>query len=167
MKKLILLLLITNLSFSQQWTKTEINNLLSIDFPNTPKKGKGFEKVYFSTSHNKNNYKITVRESKRLNISESSSESELIEFYKTYTNGSVSGMNGKIIKHKKILINGIIGNETTFLKKSNIRNKILTFRRTFLLEDKLIFYEFTPTIGNKKGSEKLKNKFFNSLNINS
>ncbi len=167
MKKLILLLLFTNLSFSQQWSKTEINNLLTVDFPNNPEEKKGVNKIHYSTSYEENKYQITVRDSKQFNLSESPSKSELSELYKTYSNGYVNGLNGTIIKQNEILINGLIGNETVFLKKLKNKTKILTFRRTILVKDKLIIYQFSTNKKNEKEEnvEKLKNKFFNSLSI--
>jgi len=167
MKKIILLLLISNFSFAQQWTKTEIKNLLSIEFPNTPKEKKGVQKISYSSSLKDNIYKMTVRDSKQFNLLESPSKSELSELYKTYTEGYVSSFNGKVIQQKKILINGIIGNETKFSRKTNNKIRVITFRRTFLLKDKLIIYEFSTNKKSEEKIEKLKNKFFNSLNINS
>ena len=54
MKKLILLLLITNLSFSQQWSKKEIKDLISIEFPTTPEEYPGFEKLRFYSEQKEN-----------------------------------------------------------------------------------------------------------------
>lgn len=168
MKKLILLLLITNLSFSQQWSKTEINDLLTIDFPDTPKENKGIKKTHYSTSYEENKYQMTVRDMKQFNLSESPSNDKLSELYKNYTKGYVNGLNGSIIKQHNILVNGIMGEETVFFKEFNDKNKTLTFRRTFLLKGKLISYQFSTDIKNEKKESiiKLKNKFFNSLNIN-
>lgn len=169
MKKLILLLLISNLSFAQQWSKTEINNLLTVDFPNTPKEKKGVNKTHYYSSYEENTYEITVRDSNQFNLPESPSKSELTELYKTYSNGYINGLKGTIIKQKKILINDLIGNETIFIRVTHDKTKILTFRRTFLLKDKLVSYQFSTNKKNEKEEhiEKLKNIFLNSLNINS
>ncbi len=161
MKKLILLLLITNLSFSQQWSKKEIKDLISIEFPTTPEEYPGVEKIRFYSEQKENTYKLTIRETERFEQLKNPTKYKLHLLYKDYTAGSVAGGNGKIIQTQNILIHGHEANETIYTT-----SKTINYRRIFLLKNKLIIYEFIARRGKDKlKNEKLKNTFFNSLKV--
>ena len=161
MKKLILLLLITNLSFSQQWSKKEIKDLISIEFPTTPEEYPGVEKVRFYSEQKENTYKLTIRETERFKLLKNPTKRNVHQVYKDYTAGYISGGNGKIIQTQNIKIHGYEANETIYTT-----SKTINYRRTFLLKNKLVIYEFIARRGkNKTRNEKLKNTFFNSLKV--
>ena len=62
MKYLIALLLITNFSFSQEWSKTELTDFASIEFPSIPEKTNSNGVTYYSTSDDIGVYMVMIKD---------------------------------------------------------------------------------------------------------
>ena len=71
MKYLIALLLITNLTYSQEWSETKLNDFSSIEFPNKPEKSLQNADVYYTASDDYGVYLVMIRNLGNRKISES------------------------------------------------------------------------------------------------
>jgi len=161
MKYLIVLLLITNLSFAQDWTKTELNDFSSIEFPVAPEKTVQNGDIYYSTSDNYGVYLVMIRNMGNQKVS----ESELPQFYEGFLNGALKSINGELIKQNEFNTNGIIGNEMVYLANSNPQLPNLRHKRVILKNNNLISYEFWTFEESEQLASKNKEKFFNSISL--
>ncbi|PIB29206.1 hypothetical protein BFP78_15520 [Gaetbulibacter sp. 5U11] len=161
MKYLIALLLITNLSFAQEWTKTELNDYSSIEFPIAPEKTVQNGDVYYSTSDDYGVYLVMIRNMGNQKIS----ESELPQFYEGFMDGALKSVNGELLKQNEFNTNGIIGNEMVYLANSNPQLPNLRYKRVILKNNNLISYEFWTFEESEQIASKNKEKFFNSISV--
>ncbi|MEL4309088.1 hypothetical protein [Joostella sp. CR20] len=161
MKYLIALLLITNLSFAQEWTKTELNVFSSIEFPVAPEKTAQNGDIYYSTSDDYGVYLVMIRNMGNQKIS----ESELPQFYEGFLYGVLKSVNGELIKQNEFNTNGIIGNEMVYLANSNPQLPNLRHKRVILKNNNLISYEFWTFEESEQLASKNKERFFNSIAV--
>lgn len=161
MKYLIALLFITNLSFSQEWSKTELNDFSSIEFPNTPEKSEQNGDIYYSTSDDYGVYLVMIRNLGNRKIS----ESELPEFYEGFMNGALKSVNGELMTQNGFKTNGINGNEMVYLANSNPQLPNLRHKRIFIANNNLISCEFWTNKEIEQLASINKEKFFNSISV--
>ncbi len=138
MKYLIALLLITNLSFGQEWSKTELNDVSSIEFPVAPEKTVQNGDIYYSTSDDFGVYLVLIRNMGNQKIY----ESDLPQFYQGFMDGALKSVNGELIKQNEFNTNGIIGNEMVYIANSNPQLPNLRHKRVIVKNNNVISYEF-------------------------
>ena len=136
MKYLIALLLITNLTYSQEWSETKLNDFSSIEFPNKPEKSLQNADVYYTASDDYGVYLVMIRNLGNRKISES-----------------------------EFTTNGIIGNEMLYLANSNPQLPNLRHKRIFIANNNLISCEFWTNEDIEELALSNKEKFFNSISV--
>ena len=161
MKHIIAFLLITNLSFGQEWSKTELNVFSSIEFPVAPEKTMQNGDIYYSTSDDYSVYLVMIRNMGNQKIS----ESELPQFYEGFMDGTLKSVNGELIKQNQFNTNGIIGNEMVYFANSNPQLPNLRHKRVIVKNNNLISYEFWTFQESEQLASKNKEKFFNSIAV--
>ena len=115
MKYLVAFLLITNLTYSQVWSETKLNDFSSIKFPNTPEKSVQDTDIYYTTSDDYGVYLVMIRNFGNRKIS----ESEFSQLYGGFMKGAVESVNGELIRQNEFTTNGIKGSEIVYLANSN------------------------------------------------
>ncbi len=161
MKHLIILLLITNLSFSQEWSKIQLNDFLSVEFPNVHEKSEFNGDIYYSTSDDNGVYVVMI---KNLN-NQKMSESELLQFYQGFMNGALESADGELIEQNEFHLNGLKGYEMVYFVNSNPQLPNLRHKRILVANNNLISYEFWTYEEIKQLASTSKDKFFNSIII--
>mgnify|MGYP003648271952 CR=1 FL=1 len=161
MKYLIALLLITNLTYSQEWSETKLNDFSSIKFPNKPEKTIQNTDIYYSASDDYGVYLVMIRNLGNRKIS----ESELPEFYEGFMNGALKSVSGELIKQNDFKTNGINGNEMIYLANSNPQLPNLRHKRIFIANNNLISCEFWTNKDIEQLASINKEKFFNSISV--
>jgi|TARA_B110000902_G_C14038928_1_gene487045 hypothetical protein len=161
MKYLIALLLITNLTYSQEWSETKLNNFSSIEFPNKPEKSLQNADVYYTASDDYGVYLVMIRNLGNRKIS----ESEFPQFYEGFMKGALKSVKGELIKQNEFTTNGIIGNEMVYLANSNPQLPNLRHKRIFIANNNLISCEFWTNEDIEELALSNKEKFFNSISV--
>ncbi|MBB3125304.1 hypothetical protein FHS04_002860 [Mesoflavibacter sabulilitoris] len=161
MKYLIVILLISNLSFSQEWSKTRLNNLASIEFPNTPDKTNKNGGVYYSTSDDIGVYVVVIKNIGKPEMTESG----LPEFYEGVTSGTLAATEGDLLEKSEFQLDGIKGVEISYLANYNPQLPNLRYRRMLVVNNNLISFEFWTFEENEELASKNKDKFFNSIDV--
>ncbi|WP_111684166.1 hypothetical protein [Winogradskyella tangerina] len=161
MKYLITLLLITNLSFSQEWSKTELTDFVSIEFPISPEKTNQNGSIYYSTSDDIGAYMVTIKDLGNQKITVSG----LPEFYQGVISGALKAVNGELLEKKVFQLNGIKGIEIAYLANSNPQLPNLRYKRILVVNNNFVSYEFWTFKENEQLATINKDKFFNSISI--
>ncbi len=161
MKYLIVLLLISNFSFSQEWTKIELNEFASIKFPNPSDVKNNRQAKIYSTSDDVGRYIVMTKDLGDPKLK----ESELYGFYQDVIAGTLKTTQGELLETNEFILNGILGME--ILYKTNLNSLLTDLRqkRIILINNNVISYEFITYSENKQLAAINKNKFFNSISI--
>jgi hypothetical protein len=163
MKYLVALLLITNLSFSQEWSKTELTDFASIEFPSTPEKTNSNGVTYYSASDDIGVFMVMIKDLGNPRIT----ESELPKFYHGVISGALESVNGELLEKKEFQSNGIKGMEILYTANSNPQLPDLRQKRILVANNNIISYEFWTFKENEQLASINKDKFFNSISISS
>src|SRR5690606_37943797 len=134
----IVFLLIANLSLSQEWSKTELNDFLSAEFPNMPEKSEFNGDIYYSTSDDNGAYIVMIKNLRNQKIP----ESELPQFYQGFMNGALESANGELIEQSEFNSKGIHGYEMVYLVNSDPELPDLRHKRILVANNNLISFEF-------------------------
>tara|TARA_R110000868_G_scaffold352263_2_gene613531 strand:- start:51 stop:701 length:651 start_codon:yes stop_codon:yes gene_type:complete len=161
MKYLIALLLITNFSFSQEWSKTELTDFASIEFPSIPEKTNSNGVTYYSTSDDIGVYMVMIKDLGNPRITQSG----LPEFYQGVISGALKSVNGELLEKNEFQLNGIKGVEILYTANSNPQLPDLRLKRILVADNNIISYEFWTFKENEQLASINKDKFFNSISI--
>ncbi len=161
MKYLIALLLITNLSFSQEWSKIELTDFASIEFPSTPEKTNSNGVTYYSTSDDIGVYMVMIKDLGNPRITQSG----LPKFYQGVISGALESVNGELLEKNEFQLNGIKGMEILYTANSNPQLPDLRHKRILVADNNIISYEFWTFKENEQLASINKDKFFNSISI--
>ncbi|WJJ97870.1 hypothetical protein [Algibacter luteus] len=161
MRHLIILLLITNFCFSQEWSKTELTDFASIEFPISPEKTNSNGSIYYSTSDDIGVYMVTIKDLGNPKIT----ESRLPEFYQGVISGALESVNGELLEKKEFQLNEIKGMELSYIANSNPQLPNLRHKRILVVNNNFISYEFWTFKENKQLASINKDKFLNSISI--
>ena len=161
MKYLVAFLLITNLTYSQVWSETKLNDFSSIKFPNTPEKSVQDTDIYYTTSDDNGVYLVMIRNFGNRKIS----ESEFSQLYGGFMKGAVESVNGELIRQNEFTTNGIKGSEIVYLANSNPQLPNLRHKRIFIANNNLISCEFWTNEDIEELALSNKEKFFNSISV--
>jgi hypothetical protein len=161
MKYFIALLLITNLSFSQEWSKTELTEFASIEFPSTPEKTNSNGITYYSASDDLGAYVVMIKDLGNPRMT----QSELPKFYEGVISGSLKSVNGELLEKGEFQSNGIKGMEILYTANSDPELPDLRFKRILVADNNVISYEYWTFKENEKLASANKDKFLNSIYI--
>ncbi len=162
MKQIIIaLLLITNFSFSQEWTKITLNDFSSIEFPLVPDKQEINGDTYFSATDSLGMYLVVIKNISAHNIK----SSQLKQYYKGVMSGALDSANGELLKQNPFQLNTLIGEEMVYIANSNPQLPDLRHKRILINNNNLISYEFWTYDNLKQQAAANKERFFNSINI--
>jgi hypothetical protein len=164
MKKIVLLILLNLLigqSWGQTWTRTQLDNHVSIDFPSIPDVQEiGNKKIY---QISESTYIINVLTADMsLNPNFDIKTDGLSEFYKGVIKGKLdAATNSKLLEEKEIDLNHYEGRQIEYTKDFNGMSNILVTGRIILVDK--VFYTFEIWDLSGKGQNKLTKKFFKSI----
>jgi hypothetical protein len=166
MKKIVLLILldlIIGQSSGQTWSKTQLDNHVSVDFPSIPEVQEiGNKKIY---QISESTYIINV-----LTADMSSNPNfdikpvGLSDFYKGVIKGKLdAATNSKLLGEKQINLNNYEGRQIEYTKDFNGISNILVTGRLILVDK--VFYTFEIWDLSGTGQNKLTKKFFKSIGL--
>ena len=161
MKYVIALLLVANLCFAQEWSKTELNDFSSLEFPVAPDKTIENGDIFYSASDDHAIYLVMVRNIENQKIP----ESQLQEYYRGFMTGALQSANGTLIKQNEFTTNGINGYEMVYFADSNPQIPNTRHNRVFVKNNTLISQEFWTFEESVQLATKNKEKFFNSISV--
>lgn len=158
---LVIFILLSNLTFSQDWIKTDITNSVSIKFPIKSEVTKTQNETVFSVNDGFAIYLVSVH---KLSSQQSAgfSKENLQELYNGVLQGKISASNAELISKKEITVNETPILEAELFTTSNPQLPSQRFSRILYSNQNLITIGYWP-ISNLDNEQKL--KFFNSLSI--
>ncbi len=161
MKYLIAFLLITNFSSSQEWSKTELTDFASIEFPFTPEKTNSNGVTYYSTSDDIGVYMVMIKDLGNPRITQSG----LPEFYEGVISGALKSVSGELLEKNEFQLNGIKGIEILYTANANPQLPDFRQKRILVADNHAISYEFWTFKENEQLASINKGRFFNSIFI--
>jgi hypothetical protein len=166
MKKILLLLLLNLLlghSWGQTWTKTQLSNGVSVDFPSTPEAQEvGNKKVYQVVDSNYIINVVTADMGKYPNFDVKSKE--LNNFYKGVIKGGLDAVSdSKLLNEKTITFGKYEGREIKYTKDFIGVDDILVTSRMVLIDKDFFIFEIWDL--SKIGQRKISKRFFKSIRL--
>lgn len=165
-KLFLLLLFVCNINYSQDWIKTDITNLTSIDFPVTSELTETNRETVYTADDEFAFYMVSLR---RLSDQQSSqiTKEQIPDLYQGFANGAIEAVNGQIISKDEITILGIPALELEYYAPENPQLPSQRFKRIIYVNQNIISIDFWPLTNEKDVVNTKKAQFFNSFKINS
>jgi hypothetical protein len=166
MKKIffpILLNLILGQSWGQTWTKTKLDNGVSVEFSSTPEVEKAGNKMFYQVVDS--DYILNVVTADMSEIPNFDIESkELNNFYSGVIKGFLDvGSDSKLLSKKEITFGEYEGREVKYTKDFGGVDDILVTSRMVLLDKDFLLFEIWDL--SKTGQRRISKKFFNSIQL--
>lgn len=160
---LILLILTTRLTYAQTWTKTALNDKVTVNFPTPPDIHEIGNKKFYQVQSN--DYIVNVLIVDMSVISNFLiGQGDIDTLYKGVINGMLdAATNSKLIEEREIVFNTYKGREIEYTKDFNGRSNIKVISRIVLMNSVLYGFEIWDLSG--KGQKRLRKKFFKSIHI--
>lgn len=165
-KLFILFILIANISYSQDWIKTDITDFASIDFPVKSELIKTQTETVFNAKDDVAFYVVSIR---RLTDQQSSqiTEEDIPTIYQGVTDGAIAAANGELVSIEEIYIQKIPAVELEYNTQSNPELPNRRFKRIIYIDQHIINIDFWPLTNQTETTNEKKAKYFNSFLINS
>lgn len=161
MKYILVILITTNLSFSQEWTKVDLSDFASVELPFLPEISYADGATSYVSGDDLGLYLVSIKNLGNNRLE----ESDLPEFYKGVVKGTLEASNGELLAKNEFRLNGISGMEILYLTDANSELPELKQKRIVVKNSNLITYEFWTFRENEQLALDSKNRFFNSFTI--
>ncbi len=164
-KLLILIFLITNICFAQNWIKTEITDFASINFPGGSELTENPIENLYTYQDEYAFYMVGVR---KLNAQQSSliTEQEIPNFYRGVVKGTMNAANGTVVKMNDIVVQEIPALELEYTVISDSNLPAHRFKRILYTNQTMISIEFWPLTEQERILNEKKTEYFNSFTLN-
>lgn len=159
----ILLLLIGNSTFSQNWITTRIVEFASIDFPVDSEQISNYGEIIFSARDENAVYLVTVKKITDTHSDEINGQLSL--FYDIVTDGALKAADGKITSQEDVDIDGYRGLEIEYETPFNQNLPSRRFKRILYVKKHLFIIDFWPFSEQETISGEYKSHYFNSFSI--
>lgn len=165
-KLFILLVLITNINFAQEWVKTDITEFASIDFPVKSELIESQRETFFNAKDEFAFYIVSIRKLTDQQSSQITKEN-IPTIYQGVVDGAIAAANAELVSINDIYIQEIPAVELEYNAESNPALPIQRFKRIIYLNQNIISIDFWPLTNQENISNEKKAKYFNSFLINS
>lgn len=157
------LLVFSELTYGQTWTRISLDDHVSIEFPSTPDIQEIGNKSFFQIENT--DYIVNVLTADMsLNPNFDVGHEKLNDFYKGVIKGKLdAATNSKLLDEKQINLNNHDGRQIEYTKDFNGVSNILVTARIILVDK--VFYTFEVWDLSGKGQNKLIKKFFKSIRL--
>lgn len=150
--------------FGQEWTTTQLNDRVKIDFPVEAEfqyDGDGITKTYYVVEAD---YIISVTVNPMMQMPGAPEVDDLESFYKNFIDGALAAAtNSKLPSVRKIEIGNLEAREVIYTKDFNGLTGILITKRVLFIDKVLFSFDVWDLTG--KGQKKLKKRFFKSIKV--
>lgn len=165
-KLFILFVLIANISYSQDWVKTDITDFASIDFPVKSELIKTQTETVFNAKDDFAFYVVSIR---RLTNQQSSqiTKEDIPTIYQGVADGAIAAANGELVSIDEIYIQKIPAVALEYNAQSNPELPSKRFKRIIYIDQHIISIDFWPLANQTDITNEKKAKYFNSFLINS
>ncbi len=163
-KFFLLLLLVTNFSFAQEWVKTDLTEFASINFPVASELIETGQESVYNAKDEVAFYVVSVR---KLTAQQSSqiTKEDISTIYQGVVNGALTSSNAELISINEIYIEEFPAVELESHAQSNPGLPNQRFKRVIYLNQNIISIDFWPLTNQTVISDEMKAKFFNSFSI--
>ena len=164
-KLIILLLLISNITYAQEWVKTNIKEFASIDFPIESELIETGNETVYNAKDEVAFYLVSVR---KLTDQQSSqiTKADFPTIYQGVVNGTLESANAELISINEINIQTIPAVELEYKAQTHSELPSQRFKRIIYLNQNIISIDFWPLTDQAEIINERKAKYFNSFIIN-
>jgi len=165
-KLFLLIVLLTNISYAQDWVTTDITEFASIDFP---VKSELIETQRETVFNAKDEYAFYIVSVRKLTDQQSSqiTNQDIPNIYRGVADGAIASSNAELVSMNEIFIQKIPAVELEYNAQSNPDLPIQRFKRIIYLNQNIISIDFWPLTNQNDITNEKKAKYFNSFLINS
>ena len=162
----VILFFIVNITFAQDWVKTDITQFASINFPVKSKITETQRETVYTAEDKFGFYiasitKLTNQESSQIK------KEDIPSIYQGVAQGAIQAANAELVSMEEISIQNTPALELEYSTTANPNLPSQRFKRIIYSNQSLITMDFWPLTNQKNVSDKKKSKYFNSFLINS
>lgn len=164
-KFLILSFFIANISYAQDWVKTDITDFASINFPIESKLTKNQVETVYSAEDEFAFYIVSIR---KLTDQQSSqiTQKDIPSLYQGVVQGTMDAAKAKIISMNEIILQNTPALELEYNASANPNIPSHRYKRIIYINKNIINIDFWPLTNEKNIISEKKTKYFNSFLIN-
>jgi len=155
-----------NISFSQEWIKTDITDFASIEFPVNSDLIEAQGETVFTAEDEFAYYIVSIRE---LNTQQSSqiTQKDIPNLYQGVAQGTVDAANGEVVSMDEIIVQNIPALELVYNVEATSDLPSKRFKRIIYFNQNIISIDYWPKTNQNNISIEKKKTFFNSFTLNS
>lgn len=165
-KLFILLVLIANITYAQDWVKTDITEFASIEFPVKCELIETQRETVFNAKDEFAFYIVSIRKLTDQQSSQITKE-DIPTIYRGVVDGAIASANAELVSINEIYIQKIPAVELEYNAQSNPELPSQRFKRVIYLKQNIISIDFWPLTNQNDITNEKKAKYFNSFLINS
>ncbi|MDN3723805.1 hypothetical protein QRD02_05385 [Aequorivita sp. SDUM287046] len=165
-KLLILLFLIANTSYAQEWVKTDITDFASIDFPVASELIETGQETVYNARDEVAFYLVSIRKLTDQQTSQIT-QKDIPTIYQGVVRGALESANAELVSLNEIAIQEFLAVELEYLAQSSPELPSQRFKRVIYLNQNIINIDFWPLTDATTLSNERKATFFNSFTITS
>ncbi len=165
-KLFVLIVLLANISYAQEWVKTDITEFASIDFPVKSELIENQLETVFNAKDEFAFYVVTIRKLTDQQSSQITTEN-IPTLYQGVVNGALDAANAELVSINDIYIDKVPAVELEYNAHSNPALPIQRFKRVIYLNQSIISIDFWPLTNQENITDEKKATYFNSFLIHS
>lgn len=165
-KLFILLIFIANITYAQDWVKTDITEFASIDFPVKSELIETQRETVYNAKDEFAFYIVSIRKLTDQQSSQITNE-DIPNIYRGVADGAIASANAELVSMNEIYIQKIPAVELEYYAQSNPDLPSQRFKRIIYLNKSIISIDFWPLTNQNELTNEKKEKYFNSFLINS
>ena len=165
-KLFVLIVLLANISYAQEWVKTDITEFASIDFPVKSELIESQGETIFNATDEFAFYIVSIKKLTAQHISLITKEN-IPTLYQGVVNGALAAANAELVSMNEIYIQEVPAVEVEYNAQSNPALPSQRFKRVIYLNQNIISIDFWPLTNQENITNEKKAKYFNSFVINS
>jgi len=165
-KLFLLIVLLANISYAQDWVKTDLTEFASIDFPVKSELIETQRETVFNAKDEFAFYIVSIRKLTDQQSSQITNE-DIPNIYRGVADGAIASANAELVSLNEIYIQKIPAIELEYNAQFNPDLPSQRFKRIIYLNQTIISIDFWPLTNQNDITNEKKAKYFNSFLINS
>ncbi|MBT8187681.1 MAG: zinc ribbon domain-containing protein [Croceitalea sp.] len=159
---LFLLFIIGQVAIGQEWIKTAVGDIATIDFPVTSDNVESQGETLYAASTDEAAFVVSLRMLSPEQIAQIT-EDQVPNLYEGVAQGALDAANGALRSQKEIDVDGMPGLELEYLVAVDEELSSLRYKRMVYSEPYIIQMDFWPLTGRQGVTDENKDRFFNSF----
>lgn len=163
---LALFICAVNMSFAQEWFKTDLTDFASIEFPVESEVMETNGETFYAAQDELAYYIVSLRELTHQQSSQIS-PNDISELYNGVVQGALDATNGEVVSVDEITVQKMPALELEYTVQNNLDLPTQRFKRIIYVNQHIISIDFWPLTNQKDVMHEIKTKFFGSFSFQS